>query len=149
MMDFGAAECLDACRLFAQIIVRALSGMPKDEAVLADIESFTGGSRIVAIAREDYRRKTESEIRGSGYMVESLEATLWCFVQTDTFSDAVLRAANLGDDADTTSAVCGQVAGAYYEVQQIPLTWLERLTMRATITELADRLYQAGCTRAR
>jgi ADP-ribosyl-[dinitrogen reductase] hydrolase len=145
----GAAECLDACRLFARIIVRALSGMPKDEAVLADIESFTGSSRIVAIARGDYRRKTESEIRGSGYVVESLEAALWCFVQTDTFSDAVLRAANLGDDADTTSAVCGQVAGAYYGAQQIPSTWLERLAMRATITELADRLYQASCTRAR
>lgn len=145
----GAAECLDACRLFARILIRALLGRPKDEVVLADRERFSGSPTIVAIARGDYQHKTASEIKSSGYVVQSLEAALWCFVQTDTFADAVLQAANLGHDADTTAAVCGQVAGAYYGAQQIPLKWRERLAMHATITDLADRLYRASRARMR
>ncbi len=80
----------------------------------SDAESFTGAEKIVSIARGAYRSKGEDEIRGSGYVVDCLEAALWCFDRTDTFRDAILAAANLGDDADTTAAVCGQVAGAYY-----------------------------------
>lgn len=137
----GAQECLEACRLLARIIVRALSGKPKDEVALPDRESFQGSPKIVAIARGDYLRKTESEIRGSGYMVESLEAALWCFMHTDTFRDAILRSANLGDDADTTAAVCGKIAGAYYGELAIPRTWLNKLTMYEEICDLADRLF--------
>ena len=136
----GAEECLDASRLLARIIIRALLGKPKDKVALADSESFVGSQKIVAIAQGDYQRKTESEIRGSGYVVESLEAAMWCFLRTDNFKDAVLRAANLGDDADTTAAVCGQVAGAYYGESDIPSDWLEKLNMHQEIRDLADRL---------
>lgn len=79
-------------------------------------------------------------VRGSGYVVESLEAAMWCFIHTDSFKDTILMAANLGDDADTTAAVCGQVAGAYYGVSGIPAGWLERLALRSEIATLADRL---------
>ena len=65
---------------------------------------------------------------------------MWCFIHTASFNDAILSAANLGDDADTTAAVCGQVAGAYYGVSGIPSGWLERLALRSEITMLADRL---------
>ena len=84
--------------------------------------------------------KAASQIRGSGYVVESLEAALWCFLHTDSFERAILDAANLGDDADTTAAVCGQVAGAYYGASGIPERWLRRLAMRQQIAELAERL---------
>ncbi|MES2403086.1 MAG: ADP-ribosylglycohydrolase family protein, partial [Pseudomonadota bacterium] len=60
---------------------------------------------------------------------------------TTTFRDAVLAAANLGDDADTTAAICGQVAGAFYGDQSIPATWLRHLAMREDIFLLADLLY--------
>jgi ADP-ribosyl-[dinitrogen reductase] hydrolase len=123
----GAAECVEAGRLLARIMMWALLGHPKDAVVLADRGSFGGSPKLVAIAQGDYRRKPEAAIRGSGYVVESLEAALWCFGHTDTFQEAVLRAANLGDDADTTAAVCGQVAGAYYGETGIPLAWLELL----------------------
>jgi ADP-ribosyl-[dinitrogen reductase] hydrolase len=136
----GAEECLDACRLLARMIIRALSGKPRDEVVLADSESFVGSQKIVGIAKGEYLHKSEAEIRGSGYVVECLEAALWCFMNTGTFKDAVLRAANLGDDADTTAAVCGQLAGAYYGETGIPPTWLEKLAMREEITVLAERL---------
>ena len=87
-----------------------------------------------------YRGKPASRIRGSGYVVESLEAALWCFHSTDTFESAILEAANLGDDADTTAAICGQIAGAVYGVSAIPERWLSRLAMRGFIEQLAERL---------
>jgi ADP-ribosyl-[dinitrogen reductase] hydrolase len=74
--------------------------------------------------------------------VESLEAALWCFDQTGSYEDAVLRAANLGDDADTTAAVCGQLAGAFYGVSGIPERWLERVAMRLEIEQLAIKLHE-------
>ena len=88
-----------------------------------------------------YCRRNIHEIRGSGYVVESLEAALWCFLHTDNFRDAILCATNLGDDADTTAAICGQIAGAYYGEDEIPATWLDTLAMRHEIGDLSDQLY--------
>jgi ADP-ribosyl-[dinitrogen reductase] hydrolase len=73
-------------------------------------------------------------------VVNCLEAALWCFDRTENFAEAVLLAANLGDDADTTAAVCGQIAGAYYGESGIPETWLAKLTMRTEIGALAEGL---------
>ncbi len=137
----GADECLDACRLLSRIIVRALSGQSKDETLLADRESFQGSRKIVAIARADYLDKNEDEVRGTGYVVQSLEAALWCFARSSSYKDAVLSAANLGDDADTTAAICGQVAGAYYGLEGIPKDWAEKLAMKKKIIDLSDMLY--------
>jgi ADP-ribosyl-[dinitrogen reductase] hydrolase len=137
----GAPECVDGCRLLGRIICRALSGKSKDEVAYGDSQSFSGAERIVAIARGAYRHKSEAEIRGSGYVVESLEAAMWCFITTADFEAAILRAANLGDDADTTAAVCSQVAGAFYGASQIPPRWLEWLALRSEIMELADRIH--------
>jgi len=64
-----------------------------------------------------------------------------CFLTTDSFSSAILQAANLGDDADTTGAVCGQIAGAYYGESGIPSHWLERLAMGDGIGTIAEQLY--------
>ena len=136
----GTRECIDACRLLGRIICRALLGKPKDEVILGDAGSFVSAERIAAIAGGAYRTRSQSHIRGSGYVVESLEAALWAFSRTNNFADAVLLAANLGEDADTTAAVCGQVAGAYYGESGIPSHWLERLALRAEIAALADRL---------
>ena len=107
-----------------------------------DGNSFFSSDGIAAIARAAYRTKSEKTIRGSGYVVESLEAALWAFARTDSFEDAVLMAANLGDDADTTAAVCGQLAGAYYGQRGIPSHWLERLALCTEITTLADQLLE-------
>ncbi len=142
----GAAECVDACKLYAAMLHQALSGSAKD-AILRD--PFSGldvapplSPSIQAIADGAYFDKGEDEISGSGYVVHSLEAALWCFNTTNTYRDAILRAVNLGDDADTTAAVCGQIAGAYYGVQGIPAGWLDRLAMREEIDQLARGLRQ-------
>ncbi len=138
----AAEECVDACRLLGRIIGRAVFGHTKEEVAYGDGESFAGAASVVAIARGTYEAKSEAAVRGTGYVVESLEAALWCFMKTDSFEAAILKASNLGDDADTTAAVCGQVAGAYYGVSQIPADWLQPLALRSEITELADQLWR-------
>ena len=142
----GAQECIDACRLYALMIVKALGGKSKEEILFGqDVMSLSLAPKIHAIAKGEYADRTEDQIRGSGYVVESLEAALWCFHITDTFRDAILKAVNLGDDADTTAAVCGQIAGAYYGESGIPGEWLGMLCMRDKIREMADKLAEV-CT---
>lgn len=133
-------ECLDACRLLAAILVRALGGAAKEQILYGPPPVGLSTPKLIALAEGRYRDKKEAQVRGSGYVVESLEAALWCFGQTDSFEAAILKAANLGDDADTTAAVCGQVAGAYYGEAGIPPHWLARLTWRDEMRDLADRL---------
>ncbi|MCE9614774.1 MAG: ADP-ribosylglycohydrolase family protein [Lentisphaerae bacterium] len=136
----GAVECVDACRLLALLIVKALGGASKDE-ILFGTGQMDLAPKIAAIGAGKCRNKGEDEIHGTGYVVDSLEAALWCFHQTDNYRDAILKAVNLGDDADTTAAVCGQIAGAFYGTEGIPAEWQGRLCMREKITEFADRLY--------
>jgi ADP-ribosyl-[dinitrogen reductase] hydrolase len=76
-------------------------------------------------------------------VIDSLEAALWCFHQSNSFEETVLMAANLGDDADTTAAIAGQIAGAYYGYNAIPEKWLDKLTMKG---EILDH-YKYNCIR--
>ncbi|MEI6415422.1 MAG: ADP-ribosylglycohydrolase family protein [Pseudomonadota bacterium] len=136
----GTEECLGASRLMARMLVRALAGGSREDIALADGPSFVDWSSLADIAKGVYLNKSEAEIRGSGYVIQSLEAALWCFMRTGNFRDAILAAANLGDDADTTAAICGQIAGAYYGESGIPPDWLNKLVMGQEIRNLADRL---------
>lgn len=137
----AALECLEACQLLGGIIFRAFQGKSKAEVLVEkDLVSFTSEA-LKGISLGDYFEKAYNQIQGTGYVVQSLEAALWCFWTTESYGDAILKAANLGDDADTTAAVCGQVAGAYYGISGIPKHWLEKLVMRAEIEELAEKLF--------
>jgi ADP-ribosyl-[dinitrogen reductase] hydrolase len=138
----GAQECIDACRLLGLILHRALNGAEKVE-ILADCDhNLFEAPKIKSIASGNYKEKSVDQIKGSGYVVKSLEAALWCFWMTDSFEEAILKAANLGDDADTTAAICGQVAGAYYKEGGIPASWLEKLVMADEIRQMADSFYK-------
>jgi len=136
----AAPECLDACRLFGNILLRALNGAGKREMLTGTRPDEITSEKLKPIAVGSYFEKSEKDISSGGYVVESLEAALWCFWKSNTFEDAILKAANLGDDADTTAAICGQVAGAYYGESCIPRRWLELLFMREEIGRLADKL---------
>ena len=135
----GATEAVECCALFAELLCHALDGHPKD-AILANRLTKPTMPKVQAIAAREYLHKRESQVTGSGYCVESLEAALWCFAQTSSFEAAVLRAANLGDDADTTAAIVGQLAGAHYGKAGIPARWLVKLHQRTEIEALADAL---------
>ncbi len=136
----AAKECLEACGLFAGMLVLALAGEDKETILFENDVTGISSEKLLAIARGEYKAKSAHQIRGNGYVVDALEAALWCFWTTDTFSAAVLAASNLGDDADTTAAICGQVAGAYYGQSGIPVPWVEKLYLKDRIIELGERL---------
>ncbi|EIK67853.1 ADP-ribosylglycohydrolase family protein [Pseudomonas synxantha BG33R] len=139
----AAQEAIECCQLLAEAISNALNGASKGE-VLSFSNTSLSAPKVTAIARGEYRDKTHTEIVGSGYAVASLEAAFWCFDHTASFAEAVLAAANLGDDADTTAAIVGQLAGAYYGVHAIPIGWLDKLCMHDEIQDTADALYSAS-----
>lgn len=136
----GTAECIEACELFGRIIWKAINGHDKFE-ILANLDKEFSCPKVQAIANVEYRNKTYEEIVGSGYVIQSLEAALWCFLNSSSYKEAVLLAANLGDDADTTAAVCGQIAGAFYGMSGIPQNWLECLAWKDKIERFAELLY--------
>lgn len=139
----GAQECIECCWVLAEALSNALDGRPKDQVL--DLSHLTlEAPKVQAIARGEYRDKPREEIIGSGYSVAALEAAFWCFHHTHSFVDAVLAAANLGNDADTTAAIVGQLAGAFYGVEGIPTSWLDTLHMRDEIQEMADALLGAS-----
>ncbi|HEX6901928.1 MAG TPA: ADP-ribosylglycohydrolase family protein [Thermoanaerobaculia bacterium] len=135
----GAVEAVECARLFGAQIRQALLGADKEE-ILFGSGCQPSAERVAELAAGSFQGKTEAEIRGSGYVVESLEAALWCFLNSGSYEEAVLKAANLGDDADTTAAICGQLAGAHYGVEAIPVPWRQRIVMREEIQALADEL---------
>jgi ADP-ribosyl-[dinitrogen reductase] hydrolase len=142
----GAREAVECCQLLGFVLARCLAGMPKREVLDGACLSLTE-PKVLDLAAGQYLDKSRSEIRGGGYAVASLEAALWCFHTTSTFETAVLEAANLGEDADTTAAIVGQVAGAFYGVQGIPAIWLEKLHLRAEIMKMAEDLYEIARSR--
>lgn len=143
----GAPEAVECCVLLGASLTMALGGAPKSS--LRDLTRVqVREPKVAALAAGDFLHKPREQIVGSGYAVASLEAALWCFHHTGTFEDAVLAAANLGDDADTTAAIVGQLAGAHYGVGAIPLRWLETLHMRTDIEDMAEALLLAASARS-
>ncbi len=144
----GATEAVDACRYFAGLLLGALRGESK-ETLLAPFycpipnywEQNPLAPKIHEVAAGSFLTKEPPEIKGSGYVVQALEAALWAFHKSNNFRDGCLLAANLGDDADTTAAIYGQIAGAYYGAEGIPAAWRERVYMRELIDKYAGRLY--------
>lgn len=143
----GAAEAVDACRYFGGLIVGAVNGASKEDLLsplyspalgLWDASPLTPGIRQVA--EGSFKKKKPPDIRGTGYVVQSLEATLWAFHSTENFRDGLFAAVNLGDDADTTGAVYGQMAGAFYGVDAIPAKWREIIYDKELILKIAGRL---------
>ncbi len=120
----------------SEAIFKALSGAKK-----LDIEAITPEWQGLSTTPSE-------QIIGSGYAPESLKAAVWSFLSTESFSDAILAAANLGDDADTTAAICGQIAGAFYGYKSIPQKWLDALFQKNEIMELADALYHFSQNKA-
>jgi ADP-ribosyl-[dinitrogen reductase] hydrolase len=141
----ASPQCRSSCACLAVALAALVNGVPRE--VVLDPE-WSAWSELVTlqplhpevkeVIRGSFHRKAPPEIQGSGYVVRSLEAALWAFAGAESFRDAVLRAVNLGDDADTTGAVCGQLAGAHWGESGIPTDLLSGLASR----ELLERALQ-------
>jgi ADP-ribosylglycohydrolase len=143
----GAITAVDACRYFGALLWGALNGAAKND-LLSDFYSPDPGCweekplipEIADIAAGSYKRKEPPEIKGTGYVVQSLEAALWAFHKGGSFEEGCLLAVNLGNDADTTGAIYGQIAGAYYGERGIPEEWRKKVAMGERIRGMAEGL---------
>ena len=144
----GAATCVDACRYLGALIAGAVNGVAKDVLLserYCPISGYWAANPLVAeideIAAGSFKLRQPPEIKGTGYVVKSLEAALWAFYNSSSFAEGCLLAVNLGDDADTTGAVYGQLAGAFYGESGIPFKWISQLVDRTLIASFGDRLF--------
>ena len=152
----GHAWSVTACYIFLEFLRKLLAGHPKETAYAELRAEFAtpppfleaqACTKFHRILKEDIRELKEEEISSSGFVVDTLEAALWCLLTTDTYRDAVLKAVNLGEDTDTTGAVTGALAAAAYGLEAIPAEWIAQLQGREQIIGVAGRLAsQIGLT---
>lgn len=138
MTTHGAPEAVDACVAYAGMLAEAIAGSPRSQVLRPRENSYA--DRISSIVAGSWRGATRADIGSSGYVAHTLEAALWTIGRTGDFRSAVLLAANLGGDADTTAAIAGQLAGALYGRSGIPAPWLDRLAWRERIEDLGRQL---------
>ena len=138
----AAPEAVDACMAYAQLLAEAIQGHPVAEVLKPRSAHYAGA--IAPIMAGAWRGKPRNQIAATGYVAHSLEASLWCIERTTSFEQAVLLAANLGEDADTTAAITGQLAGALYGADAIPERWLAKLAWHPRIRALAETLFQSS-----
>lgn len=147
----GHFRSVFACFIYVIFAIQLLKGKNKAEAYtdmqktaleyaekqwfsLHEIELFH------KVLKNDISKYSEDEIRGSGYVLHSLEASLWCFLNSESYSEAVLKAVNLGEDTDTTGAITGGLAGIYYGFENIPQEWIDELVRKDDIEKLCEKL---------
>lgn len=147
----AAPTSVDGCRYLAALLVGALHGESKETLLSphyspspAYWQGHPLAPEIEEVAAGSFKERQPPLIKGSGYVVQSLEAALWAFYHSTSFAEGCLLAVNLGDDADTTGAVYGQLAGAFYGEAGIPLKWREKLAYRELIEGLAEQIFASA-----
>jgi ADP-ribosylglycohydrolase len=147
----GHPAAISACQYLAGLLWGAINGVSKDE-LLSPLYSPVPGfwernplhPAIREVAEGSFWQRDPPYIKGTGYVVESLEAALWAFAKGSDFRESVLLAVNLGDDADTTGAICGQLAGAYYGMDEIPEEWIHGLVKEELLLRAANGIHLAS-----
>lgn len=125
---FGAVErSLLKCKQYLESV--------EDDDVTYEMQKY---SRLWNM--QEFMNLEENDIKSSGYVVDTLEAAIWCFLNTDNYKDCVLKAVNLGDDTDTVGAVAGGLAGLYYGIDGIPKEWVDVIPKRDWIMKLAKKM---------
>lgn len=151
----GDQRAIDAARFLAWLTIAAVCGMDKETVLGEACHQVIPGMKVPVleglaplhpeieeVAAGSYKHRQPPEIKGTGFVVRSLEAALWALYNTETWEEGALAAVNLGDDADTTGAIYGQLAGAIYGPEAVPERWLEKLVMREEIQDCAHSLFK-------
>lgn len=142
-----------ACGIYISIAVKLLEGLDLKSAYLEGIDAVKPiyynpsltieASRFERVLTGKIDQLSMDKIESSGYVIHTLEASLWCLLTTSSYAEAVLKAVNLGEDTDTTAAVTGGLAGLYYGLENIPSEWIEQIARKDDIIALSKRLEQA------
>jgi len=150
----GADEAVDSCRYLGALLIGTLKGEKKNTLTSLRYEPESGiwnqqplTAQVENVAEGSFRCSEPPEIKAQGTAVKTLEAALWAFAKCSSFEEGCILAVNLGDDSDTVGAVYGQLAGAYYGVEEIPTEWIEGLSSKSLIESAAERLLKASQTR--
>ncbi len=138
---------VDACRYFGGLIYGATNGVNKElllSKLYAPIDDYwiinDLHPEITEIANGSFKEKKPPEIKGTGYISNSLESALWAFYNSNSYEEGIFLAVNLGNDADTTGAIYGQLAGAYYRFNEIPLKFKNKIAMKDLLNSIAEKL---------
>lgn len=140
-----------SCLIYLKFAENLINGQIKEEAyknTRIEIQQFWMEMDFAAreqacftrVIQNDISSYSEDSIRSGGYVIESLEASLWCILKTSSYKEAVLRAINFGHDTDTTGAITGGLAGLIYSYKQIPSFWLLSLARMEDIDVLGEEL---------
>ncbi|TDX91498.1 ADP-ribosylglycohydrolase [Chryseobacterium daecheongense] len=147
----GHFRSVFACFIYVIFAIQLLKGKSKSEAYdyiqetalrYAENREFNPKEiqLFYRILKNDISSYKEDEIQSGGYVLNSLEASLWCFLNSKSYSEAVLKAVNLGEDTDTTGAITGGIAGIYYGFEDIPEEWISDLVRKNDIESLCIKL---------
>jgi ADP-ribosyl-[dinitrogen reductase] hydrolase len=139
-----------ACFIYIEFALQLLQGKSKYDAYTEMqrlVNSFISNNDFNKTEIEKFKRvlvheilmEKESDIYSSGYVLHTLEASIWCLFATGTYSEAVLKAVNLGGDTDTTACVTGGLAGLLYEYESIPTNWVDVVARKNDIEDLCER----------
>jgi ADP-ribosylglycohydrolase len=110
-----------------------------------DIRNLTEMAYLGRLFDLDELKDTpEENVISSGYVVESLEAAVWCLITTSNLKECLLKAVNLGDDTDTIAAIAGGLAGLYYGYEAIPQEWVAVIKRREWIEDMCEKMYSSG-----
>lgn len=137
-----------ACLVYAAIVKNLMNGMPKEEAVASGIQELQHNIEEFSMLNEysrlpNIQQLQREEIRSSGYVVDTLEAALWCFLNTNSYRECILTAVNLGEDTDTVAAVAGGLAGIHYGCggeSGVPDEWIAQIPRREWIEDLCSQV---------
>jgi ADP-ribosyl-[dinitrogen reductase] hydrolase len=139
-----------ACGIYISIAVGLLEGADPNtayqqglkniESIYSDTKYASERSYFARVMSGEIAQLSEESINSSGYVIDTLEASLWCLLNSSSYAEAVLKAVNLGGDTDTTAAVTGGLSGIYYGVKNIPEEWTEQIARKYDIINLAIRL---------
>ena len=110
---------------------------------MANYSELSNYDRMIDL--EEFKMLPENEIKSSGYVVDTLEAAVWCLINSNSYKEAVLKAVNLGDDTDTVGAVTGGLAGLFYGFENIPSEWIHVIQRREWIEQIAERTGNVLC----
>jgi ADP-ribosyl-[dinitrogen reductase] hydrolase len=136
----AAKEAVDACVAYAEMLADAIEGKKRSEVLRSRDGAFTDSiSKIIA---GSWRTKTRVQINASGYVCHSLEAALWSVGRSGNYRQAILTAANLGEDADTTAAIAGQLAGALNGITGMPRDWVDKVAWSPRVRGMASGLLE-------